>query len=590
MILFKLPAHLERFENCAPESIAKTDHFCEMGAAWIDPVTETVFWANGCGQFESGEWRVNEHPDLPLTKFDEGEDFPLDANQFVRLVDDVKQMGHDSTFGFGRVLNALKSYGVKWTTVEEQLVKGEYPVRFFTGLSNFTSSVDQRARRRFGAMAEGHILAGQFVRPKGTEDGMTATDLRMKWDQCVEKLDAAGLDVHVLIIDLLKRICADLGCPVELNERSICYLVPAVDNEILVSGYVPPVEEDEPTAQIDIDSFATKFKSDSDSAKLVEDVKARRDARKKEREGADQQAPAEPGSEMQSEDPEVRLWFIHSIAADAGITKEEVKQIHESMTVNDLGMTFEVLDALHEAILELSEIRKNAQSSEAPDVAADTAKPKGKKGTKKESNVAELSVPSKELMYEKRVSNHTSGTNHTFAEVMTWIRNKQADAEYYEKEAKAARAAVAGYLFCYWSDIYEIVHQQFTRQHRGNGVFKPATVATKFGTFKRKAHPEPPIASCTNRAEFQSYLDELTPEEAELRGDGVKMVFVPNEDFIAAQVADGIAWPGWEKAPPSAEEQGVEVDIVGEVWLEGAKKIKQEEEEEPESKGKEDAA
>lgn len=578
-ILFKLPAHLEKFEHVSPKPMTSSE-VCDMGECWIDPKTETVFWANGFGYFESGAWVVSEHPDLPLKRFDEYQD-EISTKEFVALIEDVKEMGHDSSFGLGRVLKALTSYGVKWTTVEEQLVRAEWPVTFYTSLSGFTKAIEQRARKRFEAMSVGHKMAADIKKPKGVENAMTATDFRIKWDACVDKLDRAGLEPFGLINDLLKRVCADLGCPVELNEQSIEALVTAVDNEVAVSGYVPPVEQEPatPSEQIDINSFAKDFGSDSKSAKLVEDVLARREARKKDKQDDQPQQmdllrelekAVEPTSEseMQSEDPAVRLWYIHELAQNAGITKEEVKQIHESLTVNDLGMTFEVLDALHEAIVELCETRK------ALDEVDPSPKPKGKKSSKpkKESNVTELPMPPKELMYAKTVTNRSSGEVKTFEEAMRLIKTQLEWAEYYENQAKIAKRIVAGYYFCYWSDIHEIVHAQFKRQHRGNGLFKPGTVETSVGVFKRKAKEKSPAANCTNKAEFQMYLDELTPEEAVLRGDALKMVFVPDKDKIATQVANGIKWPGWEKAPPALDEE--DEDIVGDIWLEGNKTIK----------------
>lgn len=554
----RFPKHLEKLSGASPVPIDGVK-FRPAMEEWFDPVTETMFWANGRGYFESGAWGLPEIPGTPLVPYQKhmgsltpppkslgGTTYGFD--QYKELVADIQKLAPPATgptmdpphWWMQQILRELfPRFGVTYRV--EFFNDGEIddPTHFFTNIKGYTEAIDKRVRRYFQFKYDASKMIPNFeptkkVKEKGLKRMSEEEKLSTQWSEMADKWEEAGL-LYNDMIDLFNRVCSDANVANELSEETMALFRTAYDKDMALA-----------TKQEEIGSESEQSEEVTEPAKTEE--------------------PAEFPSLNEKDAIELErrqaIWLDIQERAKAAGVSEQIKELHQAIG-KDNALDELTLGALEETLQKLIK-EQQAASTPAPSP-AEKAKKTRKKSTKTEKVEEIIEDPPYEEFFESPCTNTKYGDVEPFSEVMSRVDYHVRMRTYHERKIKKHNKSINGIFFLFWGSILEIVHAQFMRQRRADGTFKPPTVETKWGVFRRKAVPNGG-PTCTDKAKFSNFLANMTMEERAMYGDAIQVQFTMTDSAAAALVNQGVDVPGWSDLPVDPD-----ADPVGTIYLNNTK-------------------
>lgn len=159
---------------------------------------------------------------------------------------------------------------------------------------------------------------------------------------------------------------------------------------------------------------------------------------------------------------------------------------------------------------------------------ADDAKPKQKRAKKGDEGAKENPTnPIENIL----VTNRSTGEVKTFnAVTKSWFdlqikkETIEIEMEHYVAQCKARLKEVedneAGWHYCYDGGVSDAVREQFAKQRKDDGTYKPATVKTEYCTFTRDPEDQVQIV---DKGRLQAQIENVPEEQRIFWGDVIKV-------------------------------------------------------------------
>lgn len=562
-IVQTLPPHLKDEDGGAAIPY-EGKSFRPSGEWWFDPITGYTFKANGFGYFEgvvlahgkkidheilavSNMLVVREFPGVKLTKCTEPES-PLDVDHLKDLLKWAWDLNRfDAGFVLGKLIrkgiqiaatNKLTDWHIELNGCDVNLSNPVYAsdpshleileVRRFSEkeerelkdeLTGLASNPEWKLSEE--DMKDAQDAADRMLKSRGLERKriekkreLKAMTVEERWAAVVTKAKEAGLPSGT-VQDVFKRVCADLGVAAELNEKddeNLRKLEKAISLECQLAQ-----RQNKVAAEV----AETEVFGEAPSAK------------------------ADTKPEAEDRDMSYQYEQLLKSVKKQGITQAMLDQ-WSSEAEGDSQDKFDQVQ------LKVADYLANLPEK--------VAKPKAAKTEVKAEPSEEVAPePTGKLhgIEAEHITNHQDGTVLTFNEVMRRHFNLQCDIEaakarlkkYTEQQEAVINELenkLNGWAFLYQAQINGVVHDQFMKQRKPDGSFKPATVKTEWATFKRQPQKD---AVCIDPKRYQAWLDSIPEDERVFYGEElvIDIQVKGNKKQTMLEVAQGQKRPGWLK-------------------------------------------
>lgn len=332
------------------------------------------------------------------------------------------------------------------------------------------------------------------------ERNMTAEELHAEWNRLNSVAKTEGFPKNY-ISDLFNRVCKQLGCEPELSFETILALRANVEKEVELKnrGRAADTQFAPPPVKQELASNPCPPEIEKQVAEAQAEVDAKADKHKQRVDEIFGPEPVAPGT----------------TEAPKPAAPEEADHSAQDATVAT---------------------RASGAASEE--------KPKRQRAKKGDEGAKETPTNNLENIL---VPNISSGEMITFnLSTKRWFDLQikkltiEAEAKAYADQCQARMNEVLdqekGWSYCYMGGIGDVVREQFQKQQKPDGTFKPATVKTEYCTFSRDPQD---AAVVIDNVKLQAWAEALPEEERIFFGDIIEVVTRANKKEAVKALGSG---------------------------------------------------